>query len=935
MGRQEQPSPVKRICAGLLAHVDTGKTTLSEHLLYLVGKRKSQGRVDRGEAFLDTDEMERKRGITIFSKQISLDFSDTVITLLDTPGHEDFSAEMERTLQVLDYGVLMVSGPEGIQSHTLTLWRLLAHYGAPVFIFVNKMDQPGADRDRILAQLQKRLDERCVDFSEAHEAFWPSGDGGDEPEGNAFGAFFENLALCSEALMETYLEKGRLEEEEISRRIQKREIFPCYFGSALKGEGTEAFLQGLRRYTRQPEPLKAFAAKVYKITRDEKDTRLTHMKITGGRLKIKDVLTGACRGCLEEEKGGLWQEKAEQIRLYEGAHYDTLKEALPGMVCAVTGLSKTWSGQGLGAEASSESPVLEPALTYEVELSEGTDVYDALLKLRQLEEEAPQLHVLWDASHREIHVQLMGEIETQVLQNMIRQRFGFSVAFGKASILYKETIAQPVEGVGHFEPLRHYAEVHLLLEPGKPGSGLVFESACSEDFLDANWQRLILTHLSEKKHRGVLTGGEITDMKITLLGGRAHQKHTEGGDFRQATYRALRQGLRKAESVLLEPVYQIEMQLPRENAGRAMADIQKRNGRAEPPEGDGEMVRLTARAPVSLMQDYQMEMLSYTKGKGRISFRMGGYAPCHNAAEIIEKAGYDPEGDLENPTGSVFCQRGAGVPVPWDQVEKYMHLPLLYKSPKREEAAPEQRREGQRQKPLSLLVSEKEEEQLEAIFQKTYGPIKRERHPYQRKIRKEAQALEPAYKKSKPSFKSGKTYLLVDGYNIIFAWEDLKELAKTTIDGARIKLLERLSNYQAYKKDTVIVVFDAYKVHGGAGAVERFDGLYVIYTKEAETADQYIEKAVSRYSKEHEVVVATSDRLVQMIIWGEGALRLSARGFLEEVEKTEEEIRRHVSQNSSGLENRPFHKALSQKGEKSVSLEEKERKEKDEADPSV
>ncbi|WP_130863131.1 translation factor GTPase family protein [Bacilliculturomica massiliensis] len=902
------------ITVGILAHVDAGKTTLSESVLYLAGSIRKAGRVDHGSAFLDTEELERARGITIFSKQAQLALGGRNITLLDTPGHVDFAAEMERTLSVLDYGILVINGADGVQSHTDTLWKLLEHYGIPVFLFVNKMDQPGTDRERLLSELQKHLDEKCVDFGDmagdeasAGKAGLPAMGGspaeqsaetmdGRTAAGGSQGvggsesaeAFWDSLAMCSEELMEEYLECGEIGGETIARAVRRRQVFPCYFGSALKMVGVQELLKGLEQYSLYPDYPEEFGARVYKISRDTQGNRLTHMKITGGRLKVKDLLSGGA----EEEP-----EKADQIRIYSGAQFRAVNEAGPGTVCAVTGLFRTRAGTGLGTDALKNKPVLAPILTYQIILPSGCDVHGMLQKLRELEEEQPQLHIVWDGQKSEIHAQVMGEIEMEILRSLVRERYGVEIEFGAGSVVYKETIAEPVEGVGHFEPLRHYAEVHLILEPGEPGSGLVFESRCSEDLLDKNWQRLVLTHLAEKAHRGVLVGAEITDMKIALAAGKGHVKHTEGGDFRQATYRAVRQGLRKAKCVLLEPVSEFRLEVPEELVGRALADIQRMNGSFQPPETEGDLAVVKGSAPAAAMQEYQMQVITYTRGRGRLFCTPKGYEPCHNAEEVIAEIGYDPEGDLENPTGSVFCSHGVGFNVPWDQVERYMHVDSGWR--------PEGGRRGQAERTdgdgrrggvSSGAISLAEEKELEEIFQRTYGPIKKERN----RFRTPKPAAEAAKKRSaspggfyrKPaSLQSGEQYLLVDGYNIIYAWDDLKELAAVSLDGARERLIEILCNYQGYKGMTLIVVFDAYKVSGGRGSVLKYGNIHVIYTKEAETADQYIEAAVHRIGRLHDVTVATSDGLVQMIIWGEGARRLSARDLREEIDAAEAEIR--------------------------------------------
>ena len=883
MGNTSEDKAKNHLCLGILAHVDAGKTTLSEGILYKTGSIRKAGRVDHGDAFLDTEEMEKARGITIFSKQAVFSLGDMGITLLDTPGHVDFSAEMERTLQVLDYAVLVISGADGVQGHTQTLWKLLRQYRVPVILFVNKMDQPGTDRAVLLRELKSRLDGGCVDF----------GEGRDQEE------FLESLALCSEELMEGYLETGEIPEEEICRLIRERQVFPCYFGSALKMTGVEDFLEGLRRYLRAPAYQEAFGAKIFKITRDSQGKRLTHMKITGGRLQVKTMLTGG------EGQGEAWQEKADELRIYSGAKYEAVPEACAGMVCAVAGLTKTYPGEGLGEEKASGAPLLAPVLTYRVELPEGCDSHRMLQCLRQLEEEEPLLHVKWLEDVEEIHVQVMGEVQIEILKSLILSRFGWEVSFGQGNLVYKETILEPVEGVGHYEPLRHYAEVHLLLEPGARGSGLQFDTVCSTDVLDLNWQRLILTHLAEKEHRGVLTGAAITDMKITLLTGRAHLKHTEGGDFRQATYRAVRQGLRQAKSCLLEPWYEFRLEIPQENLGKALADLQRMEAKTQPPQMEGEWAVLTGSAPVAAMGDYQRQVIAYTRGRGKLSCTPGGYEPCSRAQEIIEQEAYDPERDLENPTGSVFCAHGAGFVVPWDQVKDYMHLERAWQ-PENSPKEPEPRviRREVPSGPSALEAGWHDEKELEEIFRRTYGGAREEERAPKRwglgKRRAPSLSGEGESRGSKGSYGSPKSrepreeYLLVDGYNIIFAWEELKELAKASIDGARSKLMDILCNYQGFCKCTVILVFDAYRVQGHACEISRYHNIHVVYTAEAETADQYIEKTVHEIGRKYQVTVATSDRLEQVIILGQGGRRLSAGDFWEEVQRVNGQIRQEL-----------------------------------------
>lgn len=865
-GKYTREKNMKKLVIGILAHVDAGKTTLSEGLLYLSGKIRKLGRVDHRDAYLDTFELERERGITIFSKQAVLNMGDTQVTLLDTPGHVDFSAEMERTLQVLDYGILVINGADGVQGHTMTLWRLLARYGIPTFLFVNKMDQEGTDRAALLAELKKRLDDNCIDFDETQN----------QEE------FMENLSMCDETLLEKYLEQGELDREDITDLICTRKVFPCYFGSALKLEGVEEFIKGVEKYTASPAYNVDFGAKVYKIARDEQGNRLTYMKITGGSLKVKSLLTNRSPRYSAEEE--IWEEKADQIRIYSGAKYEMIKEAEAGTVCAVTGLTKTYPGQGLGWEEESELPVLEPVLNYQIQLPLDCDVHQMLKKLKELEEEEPQLHIVWDEQLQEIHAMLMGEVQIDILKHLIWERFHVAVEFGAGSIVYKETIAEPVEGVGHFEPLRHYAEVHLMLEPGEPGSGLQFFTACSEDVLDKNWQRLILTHLEEKEHKGVLTGSPITDMQITLLTGRAHLKHTEGGDFRQATYRAIRQGLKKAKSILLEPYYEFRLELPGETIGRAMADIQKMQGNFLPPETEEEMAILRGTAPVSKMRDYQREVVSYTKGRGRLFCSLKGYAPCQEQEEVVAAIGYDSERDLENPTGSVFCAHGAGFVVPWNEVEDYMHL----EGADRGGVSGEEEETPAYIPPRSAYAgSYEDDKELQEIFERTFGPVKEKRAM----TGKRTISSQPSHSYYTPKKKSGEEYLLVDGYNVIFAWEDLRELAEANLHAAQDKLMDILSNYQGYKKCTLILVFDAYKVEGHQEEVLKYHNIYVVYTKEAETADQYIEKTVHKIGRQNQVTVATSDRLEQIIIMGQGAQRISAKGLREEIEETNRQLR--------------------------------------------
>ena len=862
-GKNMAKKPSDHICIGLLAHVDAGKTTLSESMLYLSGRIRQQGRVDHGNAYLDTYELERERGITIFSKQAELVSGELQITLLDTPGHVDFSAEMERTLRVLDYAILVINGADGVQGHTETLWKLLKQYRIPVFLFVNKMDQNGTDAKKLLKELRAKLSGSCIRFGEAEDSE----------------EFLENVAMAEEQVLESYLEHGTIDREEISRLIGERKLFPCYFGSALKNAGVEELLGGLERYTEEKTYPDVFGAKVYKIARDPQGNRLTYLKVTGGVLKVRDLI-----------RYQDVEEKVSQIRIYSGEKYDAVQEVRAGRVCAVTGLTKTYPGEGLGAEPPSEGPVLTPVLNYQLILPEGCDTHGMLLKLRQLEEEDPELHIVWNEELGEIHAQLMGEVQTEILQSMIRERFQTEVTFGPGNIVYKETIKRPAEGVGHFEPLRHYAEVHLLLEPGESGSGLVFAADCSEDVLDRNWQRLILTHLAEKEHRGVLTGSAITDMKITLVAGRAHLKHTEGGDFRQATYRAVRQGLKSTESVLLEPYYEFRMEIPAEFVGRALTDIQRMAGEFQTPDTEGDFAVITGSAPVSEMRDYQLEVTSYTKGRGRLFCTLKGYARCHNAEEVIEQIGYDSEGDLDNPTGSVFCAHGAGFHVSWDQVPDHMHLEYVWTPEAEKEKSAIEAKKGQGsvqsgRVSSSFSRSVEEDKELEEIFLRTYGKIERKRPIAERRVES------PEERQKRIRKEQMEEYLLVDGYNVIFAWEDLKELAKVNIEGARNKLMDVLCNYQGFKKCNLILVFDAYKVQGQELGVQKYHNIYVVYTKEAETADQYIEKVVHEIGRKYHVTVATSDNVEQVVTLGQGGKLLSARELRTEVEEVQRQIR--------------------------------------------
>lgn len=860
---------MKKIVIGVLAHVDSGKTTLCEAMLYQSGSINRLGRVDRRDSFLDTFSLERSRGITIFSKQAVLNYKDTQFTLLDTPGHVDFSAETERTLQVLDCAVLVISATDGIQSHTQTLWKLLKKYNVPCFIFINKMDLDGADRERILNELKAKFKGGFVDF-----------------ESTESNEFFENAALCDEALLNKYYDNNTIDKKDIISCIKSRKIFPCMFGSALRLTGVSEFLDCLNEFTQMPEYSNEFAGRVFKISED-KGQRLTFLKVTGGVLKVKEMLQS------DKNAGG---EKVNQIRIYSGEKFKAADEAPAGTVCAVTGISFTRPGDCLGAEKGSVLPVLEPVLTYRLIIEDNTDAHTVLEKMKLLEGEDPQLKVVWSSRLKEIQVQLMGNIQLEILQSLIKERFGISVSFSKGSIIYKETIADTVEGIGHFEPLRHYAEVHLLMKPGKRDSGLVFKTECKEDVLDKNWQRLILTHLYEKTHIGDLTGSPITDMEIILASGKAHPKHTEGGDFRQATYRAVRQGLRSAQSVLLEPVYEFTLEVPSESIGRAMADIQRMSGSFNPPETLGDFAVLSGSAPVSKMCDYASEVMQYTRGQGKLSCILKGYEPCHNAEEVIAQIGYDCDADTENPCDSVFCSHGAGYNVKWNEVKSRMHLPSVLSAEKSglDEAQIRSAFHAPKDKKVNLFALDKE---LMEIFEQTYGPVKsRSQNPSQRHFNLTESSDNKKYKGVRPPRYEGKEYLLVDGYNVIFSWESLKEAAQTDIDGARSNLINILCNYQGYKKCEVILVFDAYKVKGSTREVERVNNINIVYTKEAETADAYIEKVSHELVKKHKVRVVTSDALEQLIILGNGALRVSSREFYYEVTQAEEEIRSIISE---------------------------------------
>ena len=895
---------MKKLVVGILAHVDSGKTTLSEAMLYTAGKIRKLGRVDHKDAYLDTDAQERERGITIFSKQAVFTYDGMEITLLDTPGHVDFSAEMERTLQVLDYAILVINGMDGVQSHTDTLWKLLKRYEIPTFIFVNKMDMEGTDKDAVFQNIRKKLDGDCVDFS--------SGDRD------------EQIAMADERLLDTYLDSGMVEVEDIIEAILDRKIFPCFWGSALKLSGVQELLDAMNTYMVMPAYNAEFGGRIFKISRDAKGERLTYMKVTGGSLK--------CREQIEGTEG-----KVNQIRIYSGARYETVEEASAGTVCAVTGLGETSAGQGVGCEQENVFAGLEPVLSYKVSYPEDKDAVVVLRDIRQLEEEEPELHVEFAQETGEIFVKVMGQVQLQVLTQIIKDRFGYLISFGMGRIIYKETLAEPVMGVGHFEPLRHYAEVHLLMEPLEPGSGMQFDTICSEDVLDKNWQRLILTHLEEKEYRGVLTGAPITDMKITVTAGRAHQKHTEGGDFRQATYRAVRQGLMMGECRLLEPVYAFRLEIPTEMTGRAMNDITRMHGRFAQPEIEGEMSILTGTAPVATMQEYQQDVTAYTRGQGKLSCTLQGYEPCHNEDEVLAASTYDPELDMANPASSVFCAHGAGYIVDWYDVYDMMHVKedpgfalagmedVLRNITSEPTEADEDNRKRMAREQQDAGAPVYDEKELEDIFVRTYGSNSRENAAYNKAgfnrhnksvseadwyVKKAAEhgksktagaqtpsvgsktadtgiARPGAYRKQKGE----KEYLLVDGYNVIFAWDDLKALAAVNIDSARDKLIDVMSNYQGYVGCELILVFDAYKVKQNPGSITKHGNIHVVYTKEAETADMYIEKTTHELGRKYKVTVASSDGLEQLIIMGQGALRMTSRGLREEVERVNQILR--------------------------------------------
>ena len=861
---------MKKIVVGILAHVDSGKTTLSEALLYLSGSIRKLGRVDHRDSFLDNFAVERQRGITVFSKQAILRCDDTLITLLDTPGHADFSAEAERALQVMDYAVLVISGTDGVQSHTVTLWKLLQRYHVPCFVFVNKMDLGGVIRSALMRELCEKLSERCVDFNETNEA-----------------VLHENIALCDDAMLAAYEEHGKLNDDVILHAIRSRMIYPCCFGSALKMEGVEHFFNTLLRYTDMPQYDDDFGAKVFKIAQDPQGNRLTYLKITGGLLRVRDTIRS------DRNPDG---QKVSQIRIYSGDKFTVAEEAGAGTVCAVTGIDFAHPGDGLGKERSSPLPLIEPVLNYSVILPDGVDVHTALEVFRQLEAEDPTLGVSINEQSGEIQFRLMGEMQLEILQAVIADRFGMDVSFGTGRIIYKETIADTVEGVGHYEPLRHYAEVHLLLKPGERGSGVVIRSACKEDDLDRNWQRLILTHLYEKSHRGVLTGSPITDIEIILKSGRAHPKHTEGGDFRQATYRAVRHGLRSARSILLEPIYSFTLEVPAENVGRAMADITRMHGVFQPPEHSTDIAVITGTAPVAAISGYSKKVAQYTHGRGRLACVLTGYEPCHNTDEVIGMIGYDPDSDVENPADSIFCSHGAGHTVKWNEVASHMHLPSVLKGKK--DSPPQTASERLSRAGRSAEDIFASDRELMRIFEQTYGPIKK--RTFDNEPRRIV-AVQPSSNPRKTSHSKPvdtTEYVLVDGYNVIHAWDQLRPQKDGDIDGSRTALINILCNYQGFRKCELILVFDAYLVKGHDREVEQVDGISIVYTKEAETADMYIEKTSHKLAKDHRVRVVTSDRLEQLIIVGNGAIRVSSEEFYDEVRGIEEQIREIITANN-------------------------------------
>ena len=860
-----------KLVLGILAHVDSGKTTLAESILYKCGSIKKFGRVDHKNSFLDHYDVERARGITVFSKQAQFSRGTKDICLLDTPGHVDFSTEAERVIQILDYAVLVINSANGVQGHTITLWSLLKRHHIPVFIFVNKMDQPGVEKIRILEEIQRQLDASCIDFSKCMR-----------PDIE----FYDNVAMCDESLMNEFLELEKIKKDSIIDAIAHRNIFPCLFGSALRQEGIDEFLTMMDFFMKEKDYPEIFGARIFKIAHDSLNNRLTYMKVTGGKLKTKTILSN-----------GEWSEKIDQLRIYSGSQYKSVDEIYAGMVCAVTGLRSTFSGEGIGFENEVNIPVLEPVLNYKLILPNKNNLYEFYKKLCILGEEDPQLHIVWNEQLNEVHIQFMGEIQLEVLKRIILERFHMEVDFDVGNIIYKETITEPIIGIGHFEPLRHYAEVHLLMEPLERGSGLEFISKCSEDLLDKNWQRLILTHLEEKRHLGVLIGAEITDMRISVICGKSHQKHTEGGDFRQATYRAVRNGMKKSKSILLEPIYAFRLEIPQEFIGRAMIDIQQRNGKFEPPIIENNIAMIYGTAPVICIQDYQLEINSYSQGKGKIYLTFNGYDVCHEADKIILESGYDSEKDIDNSTGSIFCVHGVGYYIEWNKVEDYAHLKTKLTNMDNNKEILNLYSQSIENNKFDIVGSKITQEEVDMIFQKTFGNTKQKRKGWRKTTsfldkQKYFAGMETTYEK-----RNRETYLLIDGYNIIFAWEDLNELARININSARDKLIDIMRNYQGYKKVNLILVFDAYKVPGGQGSVIKYHNINVVYTKEAETADQYIEKVTNQIGKKYDVIVATSDCLEQMIVWGQGAIRLSAKGLREEIEFIDKEMKRKFNIN--------------------------------------
>lgn len=896
-----------KLTIGILAHVDAGKTTLSESILYQTGRIRKLGRVDHKDAFLDTFDLEKQRGITIFSKQAVFPLGDYTMTLLDTPGHVDFSAEMERTLRVLDYAVLVISGTDGVQGHTLTVWKLLKRYNVPTFIFVNKMDMVGTKQETLMLELKNRVADNCIAFNQ-----------------NEGSVFQDELALCDEILMEAYLEEGLILDKDIQQAIVRRHVFPVYFGSALKNDGVQALLDGLAKYLKTKAYPDVFGARVFKVSRNQQGDRLTYVKITGGTLKVKNLLTNKHQRNIElseDEKETLWEEKVDQIRIYSGEAFESVNEVYPGTVCALTGLSMTKPGDGLGFENPGSPPALIPVLSYKVEFPKGTNIYAMLKNLRLLEEEEPHLNVLWNERLSEIHVQVMGEIQIEILKSTILERFDVAVNFDKGSLVYRETIQSSVIGVGHFEPLKHYAEVHLLMTPLEQGKGVVVDANCGEDLFAKHWQRLVISHLKERKHPGVLTGSALTDIQITVIAGKGHNKHTEGGDFRQATFRALRQGLMSAKSVVLEPVYDFTLELPKALLGKGISDIERMQGRYTDPIIEGEQAIIKGVAPVATMMHYSAEVVVYTSGQGRLSLSLKGYEPCHNQEAIVEAIGYDPEKDTDNPVGSVFCSKGSGYSVPWDEAPSHMHVDSGIRL--------DEKQDKEISSPITdvnrTMTGNYSDQELEAIFVKTYGEQKERLHRDGTSFLESPSKQESVVKKARQGHETIKQtpakekYLLVDGYNIVFAWDELKALAADNLDAARFRLMDQLCNYQGQTGETVILVFDAYRVAGNLGDIAAYNNIYVVYTKEAETADQYIEKLVHAIRPDYDVTVATSDVVEQIIILGKGASRLSADALKVEIETVERDYKKHYKGKSLNQKHRPLEKYL-----KNVSVDKNE-----------